>query len=113
MSSADPKTMKEMKCGVCQASGTLMFNIDVLIFYFCEHGAGAVSRCFQSSVTQCLVVAFFSDGDGVCDQQERNRRGQKNDGGMTLYDSSIYVVSLLLRSRHAVMGFGQCVFKGL
>ena len=112
MSSADPKTMKEMKCGVCQASGMCsMFNIDISMFCFCEHGAGTVSRRFQSSVTQCLVVAFFSDGDGVCDQQERNRRGQKNDRGMTLYDSSIYGVSLLLRSRHAVVGFGQCVFK--
>ena len=113
MSSADPKTMKEMKCGVCQASGMLIFNIDVLMFYFCELGAGTVSRRFQSSVTQCLVVAFFSDGDGVCDQQERDGRGQKNDRGMTLYDSSTYVVSLLLRCRHAVVGFGKCEFKRL
>ena len=82
-----------------------MFNFALLMSYCCEHGAGAVSRRFQSSVTQCLVVAFFSDGDGVCDQQERDRRGQKNDRGMTLYDSSTYAVSLLLRSRHAVVGF--------
>ena len=62
----------------------------VLMFYFCEHSASAVSRRIQSSVTQCFVVAFFSDGDGVCDQQERDRRRQKNDRGMTSYDSTIY-----------------------